>query len=71
MLELTHMISRIDLQNDIAYFKLKNGGIHLPRIANRNEKLPVFSLPFDEEIKDSIQSQMRKRKLLMMLVDLE
>lgn len=38
MLELTHMISRIDLQNEIAHFKLKNTGITLPRITNRNEK---------------------------------
>lgn len=54
ILELTHMISRIDLQNDIAYFKLKNAGISLPRIVNRIEKLPVFSMPFDEEIKVTI-----------------
>lgn len=55
ILELTHMISRIDLQNDITYFKLKDSGITFPRIKNRIDKMPLVCLPTDEEIKNTIK----------------
>lgn len=51
MLELTHMVSRIDLQNEIAYNKLKDTGISFPRIEN---KISTFSLPADYEIENAL-----------------
>lgn len=61
VLELTHMASRIDLQNDIIYSRMKNSGIVFPRIENRTEKMPHFALPSDEEILTCIQSAKKKR----------
>lgn len=54
LLELTHMISRIDLMNDIVYCKLKDTGIKFPRITQKIKKVPVFSLPTDEDMKNAI-----------------
>lgn len=56
VLELTHMISRIDLQNEIIHFELKDTGIIFPRIDNRLSKILTFSLPSDDEIKYCVQS---------------
>lgn len=73
VLELTHMISRIDLQNDIAYFKLKDTGIIFPRIRNRVEKVSFFPLPSDEEIKNVLnlaqQSAITDAKKFGMVLD--
>lgn len=51
--ELLHMIGRIELMNEISYFKLPS--INLPRISQR-EKHKIFSLPSNEEI----QSEMKR-----------
>lgn len=48
--ELLHMIGRIDLQNDIGYFKLANKAV-LPRLQNRAKQLKTFSLPSNEQIR--------------------
>lgn len=46
--ELLHMIGRVELMNEIAYFKLLN--INFPRLLQR-EKHKIFSLPSNEDIK--------------------
>lgn len=52
--ELLHMISRIELQNDIAFFKLRELAI-LPRINNRADKHTIFELPKDEEMRTALK----------------
>lgn len=51
MLELLHIISRIELQNDIAYFKLQNV-VKFPRIHYQSEKHEVFQLPTNDQLRD-------------------
>lgn len=48
ILELIHMIGRVEIQNDIAYFKLNIDGVCLPH--KRKEKTTLHALPTDEEI---------------------
>lgn len=46
--ELLHMIGRIEVQNEIAYFKLVNQEISFPN--KRAGKTKIYNLPSDEEI---------------------
>lgn len=55
VLELTHMISRLELQNEIVHFKLADIGIEFPRIANKKEKFKFYPLPSDQEIDNAIK----------------
>lgn len=48
--ELLHMVSRVEAQNEISYFKLKNTGISFPHV--REGKTTIYQLPSDCEIKD-------------------
>lgn len=48
LFELLHMVGRIEVLNDIAYFKLANEAVSLPN--KRIGKTKVYSLPSDEEI---------------------
>lgn len=48
--ELSHMVSRVEAQNEISYFKLKNTGISFPHV--REGKTTIYQLPSDCEIKD-------------------
>lgn len=52
LLDLIHMINRVDVQNDIAYSKLNINGVHIPN--KRNEKTIFYALPKDSEISDTI-----------------
>lgn len=54
LLELLHMISRIEMQNDIAYFKLREI-VTLPRINNQLSKHKLFELPTDEKLQNVLQ----------------
>lgn len=54
LLELLHMASRIELQNEIAYFRLKNL-VKLPRIHNQLEKHVMFDLPSDEQLQNVLE----------------
>lgn len=56
VLELTHMISRLELQNEIVHFKLANTGIEFPRIAKTTEKFEIYAFPLDHEIKNVIKT---------------
>lgn len=48
--DLLNMISRVEAQNDISYFKLQNTGISFPHV--RQGKTTIYQLPSDSEIKD-------------------
>lgn len=48
--ELTHMVSRIDLQNEIIHSKLKDTGIRFPRNEKKMNKNHFSPLPSNEEI---------------------
>lgn len=50
--ELLHMISRVEAQNEISYFKLKNTGVLFPHV--RVGKTTIYPLPSDSEINDII-----------------
>lgn len=50
MLELTHMISRLELQNEIIHLKLNDFDIDFPRISRKTEKFKHYTLPSDQEI---------------------
>lgn len=54
LLELLHMVSRIELQNDIAYFKLSEIAT-LPRIHGQSNKHKQFTLPTDEELRNTLE----------------
>lgn len=56
ILELTHMVSRLELQNEIVHFKLANFDIDFPRISKKPEKCKHYPLPSDEEIKIAINA---------------
>lgn len=56
VLELTHLISRIELLNEVVYFKLKDVDIKFPRISGQNEKQTIFQLPSDLEIRNAMDS---------------
>lgn len=53
LLELLHMIGRLELQNEIAYNKLSEEVI-FPRIKTRRNKCKVYELPSNEEIKKTL-----------------
>lgn len=52
--ELLHMIGRIEMMNDIAYFKLANLA-SLPRLQKQSNEQKEFELPTDEEIRNALK----------------
>lgn len=54
LLELIHIIHRIELQYYISYVKLKNDVV-FPRITNRYDKCVIHALPNDNEIRDILE----------------
>lgn len=53
LLELIHMIGRVEVQNEIAYLKSDVDGIHIPH--KRVGKTTIYRLPSDDEINDTIE----------------
>lgn len=49
LLELFHMIGRLEISNDIAYNKLA-GNVNFPRIQKRDDKCCIYDLPSNEEM---------------------
>lgn len=68
LLELIHMIGRVETQHDIAYFKLKETPIKFPHM--RTDKTKIYKLPTDEEIIEIIakakQEALKDAELLEM-----
>lgn len=53
--DLLHMIGRIEVQNDIAYFKLSEGNVSFPLSHKRSKKTQFYELPSDIEIDSTLQ----------------
>lgn len=56
LLELFHLISRVELQNHIVYFQLSNMGVSFPRNKVNNLSPGQFNLPSDNDIKSTINA---------------
>ncbi|XP_031623022.1 uncharacterized protein LOC116340587 [Contarinia nasturtii] len=59
LLEVLHLISRVELLNECIYIKLKDMGVSFPRNKISNSGLNKFPLPSDVEIKTSIDNAQR------------
>lgn len=53
ILELIHMIGRIEVQNDISYCKLNKEGIEMPH--KRKHKTVFYELPTNQQLDDTIE----------------
>lgn len=58
MIELLHMIFRIELQNDIAYFRLADFA-NFPRISINTSCENKFKMPTNEEITETIRQALK------------
>lgn len=56
LLEVFHLISRVELLNDIIHFQLSGVDVKFPRNKINKSKSNHFVLPSDEDIKDKINS---------------
>lgn len=54
MLEVIHMIGRVEIQNDIIYSKLANTGISFPQNKINSSATAKFQLPSDFEIQEEM-----------------
>lgn len=54
LLELIHLVGRIELQNDIIYFKLGDENILFPRQNKRSSQTFIYQLPSNDEIRNVI-----------------
>lgn len=54
MLEVLHMMNRVELQHDIAYFKLRDV-ILLPKLNKSTEKHRIYDLPTNMEIQSCLK----------------
>lgn len=59
LLELFHLVGRVELQNDIVYVKLANANISFPRNKVNKVNLNQYKLPSDKEIQDAISDAKR------------
>lgn len=59
LLELTHLIGRVELMDDIMNFKLSEIDVHFPRNPIHKAKLNHFELPSDSQIDDTIREALR------------
>lgn len=55
LLELIHLIGRVELMNDIMYFKLADEEVFFPRNPIHKSDLNHFELPTDNEIDNTIE----------------
>lgn len=54
ILELIHLVGRIELMNDIVYFKLADVDVKFPRRNSNESTSNKFCLPSDKEIEDTV-----------------
>lgn len=54
LLKLFHLIGRVELQSDIMY-ELRYSEFVFPRIQNKKEKMTVFELPTNEQVKNTLK----------------
>lgn len=60
LLELMHMVGRVELANDIMYNKLADNRIQFPRSCLNKSKLNEFDLPSDSNIKLCIEEALEQ-----------
>lgn len=60
MYEVMHMIGRLELQNDIAYFKLNNDSVSFPVDHKRTSKTKIYDLPSESDINSTIEKAKEK-----------
>lgn len=48
--ELLHIVNRIELMNDIIYYKLAEHNVTFPRLQRKNVKHKIYTLPSNDEI---------------------
>lgn len=53
--DVLHMIGRIEVQNDITYFKLSETGVSFPVSHRRLKKTKIYDLPDEIEIESTLQ----------------
>lgn len=74
LLELLHMMGCIELQNEIAHFKLQNL-VNIPRVHNQNRKHEICELSTDEDLltllQQALNDAMKTAAELNMIVDIE
>lgn len=54
LLELMHMVGRLELSNEIVYDKLSSN-VNFPRVQNRIDKCIIYDLPTNEELKKALE----------------
>lgn len=59
LLELLHMIRRVDVQNHILYSELSNLDIKLPKLEKKRQSTRIYPLPTEEEIGDCLSRAKR------------
>lgn len=55
LLELLHIVGRIELVNDIIHDKLKQHDVKFPRLERQSNQCPEYDLPTNEEIREILQ----------------
>lgn len=60
LLEVFHLIDRIELQNDIVFNKLAEVDVSFPRLKNRTAKFKFFPLPSNEEMKTALLNAQKR-----------
>lgn len=55
LLELLHMVRRIEVQNEIVYLKLSGLDIKLPKLEKNHQTTKIYELPSEEEIEECVK----------------
>lgn len=56
MLELIHLVGRVELMNDIMFFKLADSDVYFPRNPTTRKSKNKFELPNDDEIRKTVSN---------------
>lgn len=56
MLELIHLVGRVELMNDIMFFKLADSDVYFPRNPTTRKSKIKFELPTDDEIRTTVST---------------
>ncbi|XP_055308257.1 uncharacterized protein LOC129572338 [Sitodiplosis mosellana] len=59
LLELLHMVRRIEVQNEIVYSKLSGLDIKLPKLEKKHQTTKIYNLPNEEEIEECLKRAKR------------
>lgn len=59
LLELLHMVKRLEVQNEILYSKLSSSDIKLPKLEKKRKTTAIYALPTEEEIEECLNRAKR------------